>query len=399
MAVSDKTSPLRNRTALPPALHGYIEGYYGRLLDWDDRTRLLHRLSSLGLNAYLYAPKEDECHRFEWRRPWDKDWLASFSRFCKEARRHDVCVLGGIAPGLDYDAYDDAAEFGRLLAKAKQLQDSGAQAVVLMFDDIDEPPAGGYGPDGLPDHALHADIAARLAARLDAAVLITPRVYADEMSDDPASHYLNLSAALPNDMPMFHCGSHIVADMYPLAAGNSLARQHISQRLILWDNIYCNDYCPRRLFVGRHAGRDGIAELMLNGTGMIETDLLLLSVMQAGDDDAAWRAALAEAGVPDAFLALAPWFDLGVANDRAPSPPAAPEQAHFDAIETLLWKWKGPLAREWYPFLFGLKHDLLIEAGRLPDLRVAKTQTPALASHLLQTGKGEIRERTDNDET
>ena len=144
MAVSDKTSPLRNQTALPPALHGYIEGYYGRLLDWDDRTRLLHRLSSLGLNAYLYAPKEDECHRFEWRRPWDKDWLASFSRFCKEARRHDVCVLGGIAPGLDYDAYDDVAEFGRLLAKAQQLQDSGAQAVVLMFDDIDEPPAGGW---------------------------------------------------------------------------------------------------------------------------------------------------------------------------------------------------------------------------------------------------------------
>ncbi|MEC8205306.1 MAG: beta-N-acetylglucosaminidase domain-containing protein, partial [Pseudomonadota bacterium] len=213
MAVSDKTSPLRNRTALPPALHGYIEGYYGRLLDWDDRTRLLHRLSSLGLNAYLYAPKEDECHRFEWRRPWDKDWLASFSRFCKEARRHDVCVLGGIAPGLDYDAYDDAAEFGRLLAKAQQLQDSGARAVVLMFDDIDEPPASGYGPDGLPDHTLQADIAARLAARLDAAVLITPRVYADEMSDDPVSHYRNLSAALPNDMPLFHCGSHIVADV------------------------------------------------------------------------------------------------------------------------------------------------------------------------------------------
>ena len=389
MAAPDETSPRKKKTALPQALQGYIEGYYGRLLDWDNRARLLHRLSSLGLNAYLYAPKEDECQRFLWRRPWDKDWLASFSRFCNEARHYDVWVLGGIAPGLDYDAYDDAAEFVRLLAKAQQLQDSGAHAVVLMFDDIDEPPTSGYGPDGLPEHALHADIAARLAARLDAAVLITPRIYADEMSDDPASHYRNLSAALPDDMPLFHCGSHIVAGADPLAAGTSLARQNISQRLILWDNIYCNDYCPRRLFVGRHAGRDGIAELMLNGTGMIETDLLLLSVMRAGDDDAAWCAALAEAGVPDDFYALAPWFGHGVANDLAPSPPTAPEQAHFDAIETLLWKWKGPLAREWYPFLFGLNHDLLIEAGQLPDLRVAKTQTPALAGHLLQNGKRE----------
>ena len=219
MAAPDKNSPRKNKTALPPALHGYIEGYYGRLLDWDDRARLLHRLSSLGLNAYLYAPKEDDCHRFEWRRPWDKDWLASFRRFCKEARQHDVCVLGGIAPGLDYDAYNDAEEFGRLLTKAQQLQDAGVHAVVLMFDDIDEPPAGGYGPHGLLDHILHANIAARLATRLDAAVLVTPRVYADELSDDPASHYRNLSAALPDDMPLFHCGSHIVAGADPLAAG------------------------------------------------------------------------------------------------------------------------------------------------------------------------------------
>ena len=391
MPAPDKTSPQQNQTALPLNLRGYIEGYYGRLLDWDDRARIIEQIATLGMNAYFYAPKEDRCHRFDWRRPWDADWIAAFSRFCEKAHRHNVCLLGGIAPGLDYDAHDDAAEFARLLTKAQQLRDSGAHAVVLMFDDIDEPSDGGYGPDGLPDHALHADIASRLGARLDAPVLITPRVYADEMSGDPAAHYRNLSAALPDDMPLFHCGSHIVAGADPLATGTSLAREHLTQRLILWDNIYCNDYCPRRLFVGRHTGRDGIADLMLNGTGMIKTDLLLLSAMQAGDDEAAWRMALAKAGVPDDFHALAPWFDLGVANDRAPSPPAAPEQAHFDAIETLLWRWKGPLAREWYPFLFGLKHDLLIETGQLPDLRVAKTQTPALARHLLQAGDGKDR--------
>ena len=391
MPAPDKTSPQQNQTALPLNLRGYIEGYYGRLLDWDDRARIIEQIATLGMNAYFYAPKEDRCHRFDWRRPWDADWIAAFSRFCEKAHRYNVCLLGGIAPGRDYDAHDDAAEFARLLTKAQQLRDSGAHAVVLMFDDIDEPSDGGYGPDGLPDHALHADIASRLGAQLDAPVLITPRVYADEISDDPASHYRNLSAALPDNMPLFHCGSHIVAGADPLATGTSLAREHLTQRLILWDNIYCNDYCPRRLFVGRHTGRDDIADLMLNGTGMIETDLLLLSAMQAGDDDAAWRMALAKAGVPDDFHALAPWFDLGVANDRAPSPPAAPEQAHFDAIETLLWRWKGPLAREWYPFLFGLKHDLLIETGQLPDLRVAKTQTPALARHLLQAGDGKDR--------
>ena len=52
------------------------------------------------------------------------------------------------------------------------------------------------------------------------------------------------------------------------------------------------------------------------------------------------------------------------------------------AIEALLWRWKTPLAREWYPFLFGLKHDLLLSTGNLPGLRIHKTQTAALAQHL-----------------
>ena len=32
---------------LPQKLKGYIEGFYGHLLDWDDRFRLLDKLASL----------------------------------------------------------------------------------------------------------------------------------------------------------------------------------------------------------------------------------------------------------------------------------------------------------------------------------------------------------------
>lgn len=364
-----------------PALHGYIEGYYGRLLGWDDRARILRQLRSLGMNAYLYAPKEDECHRFSWRRPWDASWIGEFSHFCETAKEAGILVLGGVAPGLDYDADDDAEEFDRLFDKAAQLQSAGAHAVVVMFDDIEAPPAEGFGADGLADYTLHASIAKKLADRLAVPVLITPRVYADEISEDPATDYRNLSEALPSDMPVFHCGPHIVAAADPIAA-DGLARQNFSQRLLLWDNLYCNDYCPRRLFVGRYRGRKGISDLMLNGTGMIETDLLLLSIAKAGDDDAGWRQALDGAGVPAGFHDLAPWFDLPVTGDQMPAQTTAPGTAQFDALEALLWKWKGPLAREWYPYLFGLKHDFLIETGKLPLLRLAKTQTTALMRHI-----------------
>ena len=42
-------------------VRGYIEGYYGKLLTWDERSRLLKQMQRLGMTGYLYAPKEDAC--------------------------------------------------------------------------------------------------------------------------------------------------------------------------------------------------------------------------------------------------------------------------------------------------------------------------------------------------
>lgn len=76
-----------------------------------------------------------------------------------------------------------------------------------------------------------------------------------------------------------------------------------------------------------------------------------------------------------------------MANDTSGTHPEA-TSATFDAIERLLWRWKTPLSREWYPFIFGLKHDLMMAGGELPSLRVTKTQTPALSELLSPlTGK------------
>ena len=85
--------------AITPAIHrGYIEGYYGRLLSWQDRSFLLAHLSALPCDAYLYAPKEDIYHRRQWRTPYDADFIAHFSAFTAEARQADIRVLAGIAP-------------------------------------------------------------------------------------------------------------------------------------------------------------------------------------------------------------------------------------------------------------------------------------------------------------
>ena len=65
----------------PQPVRGYIEGYYGRLLSWPERHDLLGTMHNLGMNAYLYAPKEDACHRIRWRQDWDQEWWQGFTAF------------------------------------------------------------------------------------------------------------------------------------------------------------------------------------------------------------------------------------------------------------------------------------------------------------------------------
>ena len=38
---------------------GYIEGYYGKLLTWTERNRIIDILKKNKMNFYFYCPKED----------------------------------------------------------------------------------------------------------------------------------------------------------------------------------------------------------------------------------------------------------------------------------------------------------------------------------------------------
>ena len=56
----------------------------------------------------------------------------------------------------------------------------------------------------------------------------------------------------------------------------------------------------------------------------------------------------------------------------------------IENLDFLLWKWKSPLSREWYPFLLGLKHDLQLYKRELTSDRITKTQTKPLASYIFK---------------
>ena len=49
---------------------GVIEGFYGRPWSWDQRKDLFRTMRQFGMNAYMYAPKDDLKHRAHWREPY-----------------------------------------------------------------------------------------------------------------------------------------------------------------------------------------------------------------------------------------------------------------------------------------------------------------------------------------
>jgi len=362
---------------------GYIEGYYGRLLNWTERRHLTDVLADTGMNTYLYAPKEDPAHRFHWRQDWDSGWWQHFAGFTAAAAAKDVAVIAGIAPGLDFDfgsLSDKNGDAAILIDKSRRLIDAGAASVNLLMDDLD-PGFGGHDGGYQSEGAAHADLANMLADQLPLSV--TPRIYADEIAAEAESYLDDFTARLDPGVMVWTCGSHIVAPRIDLAK-TALARAGIpTERMIVWDNLYANDYCPRRLFLGCWQGRDNAQHILINPTGLVHTDALLLHLMAAGEDKTAWQNTFTAHGVPPAFMDIAGFFDLPPQPDAAATQdPFDPDQTKtwLDALDTLLWRWKSPLQREWYPFLMGLRGDLLYRSGAMDSLRKEKTFPPLLTS-------------------
>ena len=372
---------------------GYIEGYYGRIFDWRNRNRLLGGVAAAGMTSYFYAPKEDACHRQFWRQPYDKAWQAEFTQFAATAAAKNIHLIAGIAPGLDFDfASLDAArnqknDFTILVAKACQFLANGASRIALLMDDITadfEARSGSFTNEG----RAHAALANRLGLAIDAAIIIVPRIYADSLitpDDTQSLAYLEqFTSHLDPQHQVVYCGDDIVAPRPFGDAGGHLDPASI----IIWDNFYANDYCPRRLFLGPWRNTD-MPHIMLNPTGMIETDLLLLGLMAGGRDQAGrgseagkiyWRELIQKAAVPDVFFDIAAYFDAPYGFAAEFAMPSA--KTALAALDILLWRWKSPLQREWYPHLMGLKQDILLANGELPLERIEKTQTAPLARQL-----------------
>ncbi len=376
-------------------IFGYIEGYYGRLLSWKNRKLIIKSLKKNKMNTYFYAPKEDTCHRLCWRKKYSKNWRLNFQNFIKFSKENDINVIAGIAPGLDFNFkelhYDsinhENSDFRLLFKKAKQLLEDGATSIALMLDDIPNDFKNKFGFD-VSEGTYHSILANKLTDKLGQNIFFVPRVYADELISDDPTYLQDLSKTLSPKIKVFYCGKNVVAKTYK---NYQRIKKILSNEIIIWDNFYANDYCPRRFFIGPTLGRENLNNIMINPTGLIKTDLLVLDIFGRSIigklTEKEWENILTNHDVPSDFLKIKKFFlrpDFGF-NPSTQS--FKIKKNEIEKLDFLLWKWKGELSREWYPYLFGLKQDLQIKQKLLTSERIIKSQTIPLSKFL---NKGEL---------
>lgn len=381
------------------AAWGYIEGYYGRLFSWEERAALLDHLAELGGNAYLYAPKEDTLHRRDWRIPYGAAWKRNFSALVARGARSGARVIPGLAPGLSY-RYLDGGDYRTLLRKFRSFAALGCRTLALLMDDITpELPKDARGSfrslgeaHGLLLERLRKDLGDKIE------LWFCPTVYTDQFASGPVEkdrYLLDLAETMPRDVALMWTGPRIIS---PSLSARDIAgvTRMFRGNVILWDNLYANDYCPNKIFLGPYADRSSdlwkkTRGILLNPTGLPLTDRFLLGLLRDHKrglgSAAAWKRALAALEVPAGFGAVArflasPFFTPSSA-DLSPRRLAALRKA----LKPLIWDWKGPLHREWYPHLFMLDADLKASQGgaEAPDAAwIRKRYSPLVARLLLR---------------
>ena len=379
---------------------GYIEGFYGKLLSWNERKRIIKQLSKNKMNTYLYAPKEDIKHRLNWKVPYDNEWRKKFRDFTSYSKSKNIKIIAGIAPGLSFNynclntnlSIEMKSDFILLFNKASQLLEDGATNIALLLDDIPDNFDKTSGAK-LSEGTSHGVLANNLSEKLGKYIYFVPRIYADELIQDNLNYLIDLSIILHKHIKIFYCGENIISKNL---TNYSKVFKILPNKFVYWDNYYANDYCPRRLFVGPYVGRAGLKNVMINPTGLIKTDLLILDIVANTIDKKnpheTWKKTLINHGVPSIFNKIKKFFlkpDFG-SNPLLIS--CNIKKSHFKVLEFLLWSWKSDLSREWYYYLFGLKHDLQLNEKILTSERLIKTQTLPLAELINKsTLKGELK--------
>ncbi len=329
-------------SAIDSKLVGYGEGFYGKPHSWEDRRFVVEVLAEEGLNAYVYAPKNDPFHRDRWRDPYPEEELARFRELAGLASRSGVSFCFCIAPlGMTFSS---EAEHEKLWEKIKPFVDMGLSDMAVLFDDVPEQLSPADSSAFRTLGQAHGVTAARLYERLGregVRLAVAPTEYTG-LHDSP--YLRDLASELPEEVAVAWTGRYVLS---PTITVEDLKRRSASlgKPVLVWDNFPVNDG-PMGIWchLGPWRGRDPAllevsAGLFQNGMEQARASMVGLRQLgefvrmgEAYDPEGAWQRACEKVGkgAEEAFCIVAEQMSDSVCSPR-PSPSLA---ALLDDLES-----------------------------------------------------------------
>ena len=245
-------------TEARPFICGVVEGFYNRPWNQGQRVDLYKKLNTFGLNAYLYAPKDDVKHRALWREPYEEPELQHLKILIDGCSENDVTFYYGISPGLDI-VYSNPEDMVRLKTKLDQMVRIGCKGFAVLWDDIDThlPLIDMKAFNTLAD--AHVKVCNEIYEHLKQPAFLTcPVEYCTTRAEPTVltSPYLNtLGAGLHPSIGIFWTGSKVVSEHIYKEEIIELSKV-LRRKPLIWDNLHANDYDTQRVFLGPYSGRN-----------------------------------------------------------------------------------------------------------------------------------------------
>lgn len=223
---------------------GIIEGFYGIPWTFDERKSMIKFLSEIGMDQYIYAPKDDPYHNKKWREPYPAEEIERIKVLADLSNERGIEFTWAIHPGqnpFNFDSYDE--EIGKIFAKYRQLISVGVRSFGLCLDDIDK----NLAYEKRVDHMkLIKDLADFVEKETGNHLYFVHPWYNDAWIDEKGFEYEGLLKEIRN-VNLMWTGSQVVDPINHKSNEDFFKRT--GKKPYIWFNWPVNDYRPEEIFL------------------------------------------------------------------------------------------------------------------------------------------------------
>ena len=251
------STTLSAATSIP--LRGIVEGFYGEPWSHAARLEMLRFCGEQGLNAYIYAPKDDPYHKARWRELYPEAEGKKLRELAETARQNNVELILALSPGADLAYTGEAATVDRqkMLTKLESLYQIGIRRFAFFFDDIKgmTEKSSVTAQDGDDQAHFINDLRREFLARhkdVGEFLTVPTEYFLEDMvtSDGVCKPYTEVFAReLSPEVTVLYTGSGVVPEGIDAAEIKELNRIY-GREVGVWWNYPVSDYMEDKLALG-----------------------------------------------------------------------------------------------------------------------------------------------------